>query len=427
MKTFDLLASLDFGKIIAESIASNKTQTGRDFLDKYSAITMSNPITCSLVNRFMTEAKNYIYDAAVYEAVEKIAKVIDENKISWSLATVCEGINANTSKYNYLNRQCADHVMTLLEGRTEQEVVSYIKAGALKNDMFCEGIRNVVKGVYRDQAVIIESSGYKLVHPVSYVEVNEGKTYFSLGRRTFGMDNDSNLYEVHQGERVGLTPQFSLINETLDRMTFDGQETFSYVFGGQKDIEYQVCESGQVVKIADGEESVMTLEAFRDNNRRYLMTVNPGRRNEVARLLEGIALVAENYDSIVLVEEVSYITTSRGKQFMIIEGQDCVNFTLLYSPTQKPFTKNYSSIVECLNDIKNMCQLDLTAVYESRINEEFERKNAAEQKKVQESLENASIQTRREKIAMLTEAYKNDPATLAVLSRIALELNQISE
>ena len=144
-------------------------------------------------------------------------------------------------------------------------------------------------------------------------------------------------------------------------------------------------------------------------------------------LLEGIALIAENYDSIVLVEEVSYITTSRGKQFMIIEGQDCVNFTLLYSPTQKPFTKNYSSIVECLNDIKNMCQLDLTAVYENRINEEFEKKNAAEQKKVQESLENASIQTRREKIAMLTEAYKNDPATLAVLSRIALELNQISE
>ena len=74
-----------------------------------------------------------------------------------------------------------------------------------------------------------------------------------------------------------------------------------------------------------------------------------------------------------------------------------------------------------------MCQLDLTSIYESRINEEFEKKNASEQKKVQESLENASIQSRREKIAMLTEAYKNDPATLAVLSRIALELNNINE
>ena len=157
------------------------------------------------------------------------------------------------------------------------------------------------------------------------------------------------------------------------------------------------------------------------------MTVNPAKRNEVARMLEGLAQVAENYDNIVLVEEVSYVTTSRGKQFMIIEGQDCVNFTLMYSPTQKPFTKNYTSIVECLNDIKNMCQLDLTSIYESRINEEFEKKNASEQKKVQESLENASIQSRREKIAMLTEAYKNDPATLAVLSRIALELNNINE
>ena len=427
MKTFDLLASLDFGKIISESIASNKTQTGREFLEKYSAITMSNPVTCGLVNRFMTEAKNYLYDTAIYEAVEKINETLDKNKISWALATVCENINSNNSKYNYLNRQCADHVMTLLEGRTEQEVVAYIKAGALKNDMFCEGIRNVVKSVYKDQAVIIENAGYTLVHPVSYVEVNEGKTYFSLGNRTFNMDAECNLYEVHQGERTGLTPKFSFINETLNRMTFDGKETFGYVFRGIKDVEYQISESNQITKIYDGEEETMTVEAFRDNNRRYLMTVNPAKRNEVARMLEGLAQVAENYDNIVLVEEVSYVTTSRGKQFMIIEGQDCVNFTLMYSPTQKPFTKNYISIVECLNDIKNMCQLDLTSIYESRINEEFEKKNASEQKKVQESLENASIQSRREKIAMLTEAYKNDPATLAVLSRIALELNNINE
>ena len=75
---------------------------------------------------------------------------------------------------------------------------------------------------------------------------------------------------------------------------------------------------------------------------------------------------------------------------MIIEGKDCVNFTLLYSPTQKPFSKNYTSIVEALNDIKAICQLDLTSVFEDRINEEFEAKSAAEQNQIRENLEESS-------------------------------------
>ena len=137
------------------------------------------------------------------------------------------------------------------------------------------------------------------------------------------------------------------------------------------------------------------------------------------------AQVAENFDNVVLVEEVSYVRTSKGKQFMIIEGKDCVNFTLLYSPTQKPFSKNYTSIVEALNDIKAICQLDLTSVFEDRINEEFESKSAAEQNQIRENLEESSMQERRNKIIALTEAYKNDPATLAILSRLSLELSEL--
>ena len=169
----------------------------------------------------------------------------------------------------------------------------------------------------------------------------------------------------------------------------------------------------------------MTVEEMRENNRLYLMTVNPARKNQIARILEGIAQVAENFDNVVLVEEVSYVRTSKGKQFMIIEGKDCVNFTLLYSPTQKPFSKNYTSIVEALNDIKAICQLDLTSVFEDRINEEFEAKSAAEQNQIRENLEESSMQERRNKIIALTEAYKNDPATLAILSRLSLELSEL--
>lgn len=425
MKTFDLLAALDFGTILSECISKNKTQTGRTLLEKYATATMSSPVTCRMVNNFINESKNCLYDSAVYEALARVKKVVDENQVSWALATACESINANTSKYNYLNRQCAEHVMTLLEGRDENQVVSYIKAGALKNDMFCESIRNIVKSVYKDQTVIVESSNFKLVHPISYIEENNGNTYFAVGRRTFSMNEEFQVNEVCAGTKTGVSPKFSFINETLDQMTFDGDKTFSYILEGNKPVEYQISEDSVITRIYENEESDMSLEAFRENNRMYLNTVNPVRRNQVARILEGIAQVAENYNSIVLVEEVSFVTTSRGKQFMIVEGSDSCSFSLLYSPTQAPFSKNYTSIVECLNDVKNICQLDLTAVYEDRINAEFEKGKIEEQKAVEESLEEASMQSRRDRIAQLTESYKNDPASLAVLARVAAELNNL--
>ena len=123
MKTFELLGEIDFGKIVAEAIANNKTQTGRELLEKYSAYCMKSAATCGVINAFVNEAKNYLYDTAVCEAYNKLTNIINKNKVSWALASVCEQINANTSKYNYINRDAASHVMELLEGRNEEQVV----------------------------------------------------------------------------------------------------------------------------------------------------------------------------------------------------------------------------------------------------------------------------------------------------------------
>ena len=287
--------------------------------------------------------------------------------------------------------------------------------------MFCESIRNIVKSVYRDQTVIVETSNYTCVHPVSYVEIVEGKTYFALGKRVFSMDEENNVNECFNGE-AQVSAKFGFINEMLNNTTYDGNGTFSYTLKANTPIQFQISESGSIVRTMNEKEETMTVESFRENNRLFLMTINPARRNEVARVLEGLACLAENFDSVVLVEEVSFFTTSRGKQFMIIEGANGINLTV---PGRNGFTKNYTAIVEALNDIKSIVKLDLTNLYEERINAEFEAKSAAEQAEVTESLEQASIQERREKIAMLTEAYKNDPATLAVLSRVALELNEL--
>ena len=48
-----------------------------------------------------------------------------------------------------------------------------------------------------------------------------------------------------------------------------------------------------------------------------------------------------------------------------------------------------------------------------------------EQEEIKENLKSDAIQERREKIAMLTEKFKNDPVRLAVLSQLAEDLNNI--
>ena len=53
MKTFELLGEIDFGKIVAEAIANNKTQTGRELLEKYSAYCMKSAATCGVINAFV--------------------------------------------------------------------------------------------------------------------------------------------------------------------------------------------------------------------------------------------------------------------------------------------------------------------------------------------------------------------------------------
>ena len=102
------------------------------------------------------------------------------------------------SSYNYLNRNAAATVEKLLE-QNEENVVKYIKAGALKNVMFCESFRNIANSVYTDKQTVITEE-YTAVKPVSYVEENEGIRYFEVLGNIFCVENneikESNASEV---------------------------------------------------------------------------------------------------------------------------------------------------------------------------------------------------------------------------------------
>lgn len=110
---FKPLADIDFANVLAEAFA--ETQTGVELINKYRQYMLKNESSCTLINNFLAEAKNCMFDNGVVSVVNLVSGVIAENKVSWQLATACEAINRNRSSYNYLNRNAASTVEKLLE------------------------------------------------------------------------------------------------------------------------------------------------------------------------------------------------------------------------------------------------------------------------------------------------------------------------
>ena len=76
-----------------------------------------------------------------------------------------------------------------------------------------------------------------------------------------------------------------------------------------------------------------------------------------------------------------------------------------------------------------MTGIDLTSMYEDRINEDCKKNNAGENE-IREQLEankEAQFNVRRKKIAMLAEQSKNDPVKLALLNKVAKDLKMLED
>ena len=73
--------------------------------------------------------------------------------------------------------------------------------------------------------------------------------------------------------------------------------------------------------------------------------------------------------------------------------------------------------------IKKNTNINIAKDYKKNIDEQIAKTEEESAKQIEESIKHDEIAARRKKIEMLTEKYKYDQATLAVLSKIAESLN----
>lgn len=413
--TNKILAEMEFASII--SGANAQTQTGAEMLNKYKAHVMANESSCALVNSFIKEASNCRYDNGVNETLSIVADYINQNKTSWALASACESINNNNKSYNYINRNAAKQVEKLLE-MNEDDVVKYIKAGALKNVMFCESFRNIAKQVYKDNPMVEATADYTKVTPISIIENVGDGVCFEVAGNLYKMGDDKTIQEANWNE---VSNTFKTVSSLLESNIVEVDSHTITVKA--PNATYEISEADKVKKIGKEGANDFTIDRLRENNRLVLMTANPRHKNQLAGILEAVALVCENYDSIANMDNVSIYTTKNDK-FVVIEAGVNLYATLLASNRHSKWTVNENAI-EALSFIKSKTNVTLSDNYSKLVEEAVTVADEEEKTRIAEELKAQEQQSYKERIESLTEKFKNDPVKLAVLSKLAQELAEI--
>lgn len=411
----NVLIELDFNDIISEALA--QTQTGSELLDKYKAYLMANECSFGLVNNFIKEARNCCYDNGVNSILNKVTDFIDENKTLWQLATICETINNGTYSRDYLIRNAVKKVEPFLE-MNEDELVKNIRTGALKGVMYCEAFRNVIKQIYNNQPVVESKANYTKQTPVSMVEnVGDGYCFNILGK-LYKIDDEKNITEAQWNE---VSNTFKVVTNLLESniCKIDSDEICVSV-GNAK---YIISNPNEIVKInKEGSEQVFTTEALRENNRLVLMTANPRYKNEFARTLESIALVAEHFNNIVNLDNSAIYTTNNDK-FVVIESDDTIYSTLIMSNHSTPWTISENAI-DAIDYIKRATRVQLNEEYAENVTSAMESMSERDIEMFNESKREDTINDYKARIEALVEKFKDDPVKLAVVNKLAKEISE---
>ena len=416
-----LLNDLDFATKLNSSEAI--TEAGKEILKSYRAYMYTNAPTCGIINGFVLEASKCSFDTGLNNILESVKSFINENNISWKLASACESINANNSNYNYINKLGVEQVSKLLE-MNENEVISYIKAGVLKNIQYIPEFRSICKEVYKQQITEEYAPNYTITNPISYVFVENGAQYFSV------LGNTYKIVENKVSEAVCENKEFVKINSILNNFKSENDVIFIESNGTHGDkLRFEINENGLTFTRKglgkELNESFDNAIKFKEYCNTLSKIMPMHEKLSFMNLSAMVSEVFESFENIVSLDNVKLMTTNNNTVCAIIEAKDNVNLTVFRNIKYGNSSQNYDYVIEALNQVIKLTGIDLKQMFEDRINEDT-KKLDPEAQEIKEQLEankDAQFDIRKKKIAMLAENYKNDPVKIMLLSKVAKDLS----
>lgn len=418
MNTYKVLAGMDFSGKLFEAKA--QTALGNELINKYRTFVVANPATCGTINAFLREARQISYDSGVQALIEALAEPINANRYGWALASVCESIENGGNGYrNYLQLRAVEQVKPMLEMK-EEEIVSYIKSGALKDVMYVESFRNIARSVYREQPVVEYCDQYTSVHPIAVYESKETGYYFHAAGRIF-RTNDQGIFEA---DRKDVSADFLTVANMIESGMVkynDGAITMECA-GRLYSVEEKDDKITCTMKL-DENVTELSVDQLRENNNYVVNAAPTNQKAQRAMMLEGFAKIVENMDKIAILNNVSIIFNNNDR-FIVIENNGNAYAKMLNTNHTAPWEVK-GDIAQVVEAVKKYTHIDITKLYENSIVGAVAAAKEKEGQQVKENLEKEAMEARKKKIAELTEKYKDDPTRLAMLSQIAAELNEL--
>ena len=415
-----LLRDLDFPAKINSGEAV--TEAGKELLAKYRAYCYSNAPTCGVVNGFIGEASKYGFDTGLVNILDSVNTFVTENNISWKLASACESIQSNTSSQAYISKFAVGNVQKLIE-MNEADVVSYIKAGALKSVQYVPEFRQICRDVYKAKVNEAQSVSYTVTNPVSYVYVNEAREqFFTVLGRTFKVA-DGKVCESQCDE-----PVYTRMNQLLSSFKKAGDDIFFEMKGMRGEaIRFTLSNQDEPkLTFTKGEgvnEEFKDSVKFMEYANMLSRTMMMNEKMTFMNVAKNVADVFENLDNVVALDCAKVVNAANGTILAVIEGKDNVNLTVARSVNAGTSCINYDYVVEALNQVTKLTGVDIKCMYEDRINEDC--KKSPEYNEVVEQItesKKAQMDMRRRRIVQLAEQFKNDPVRIALLNKAAKDL-----
>lgn len=414
-----LLSNLDFAAKLNSVEAV--TESGKEFLKNYRGYMYQNASSCGIVNGFIQESQNYGYDTGIMTILESVLKFVNENNISWKLASACESVSNNNSSYNYIAKLGVKQVEKLLE-MNEAEVVQYIKGGCLKNVQYIPEFRNVCKEVFNSTITETHATTYKVSTPLSYVVIDENAQYFNVLGTTYKISEGnvevSNLEDATFNRVNALLPNFTQLEESL---AYEYKANYT-----AEPYKFEISESE--IKFSKGNinETFDSAANFRQYADAFSRQLYMTEKFNFINTCNSIAEVFEAMENVVLVDCAKVMECADSTVLAIVESDNSVNVNVARSINAGKSCNNFELMTEALAQVEKVTGNDIKSLYETRINEEMKNADPEGYQKIQEELaaaKDAQMSDRRKKISMLAEQFKNDPVKIALLNNVAKELS----
>lgn len=185
---------------------------GEAIIKKYKDIFERYGDTVSGFHNFLLEAYN-----SKDETLSTFAKIQSSHislkcPKSWRFGLIMEQLQHSS---NPINEAVYDDLKYLL-GYNESDLCEAIARGAFKRNMQVGGLREIYESIVGDSNAKKLIEGNVMYHPISYVEVKNGKKYFMLEGKVYE-DDDNELKQVGEAPSA----EFAQVNNAVNQIPYN--------------------------------------------------------------------------------------------------------------------------------------------------------------------------------------------------------------